>query len=58
MKNWKGKAGGVGMMLTGAGMLASALSQDSMDMEQVAQALGLITAGLGVFGIRSAIGKS
>lgn len=52
---WKGKTGGVGMMLSGVAMLFTMFSAGTLDAPHAIEAFGLISAGLGVFGIRAAL---
>ncbi len=59
MSGWKTKAGGIGMILTGAGaILASVSGADGFSYESIQGGIGMITAGLAVLGIGHKIEKS
>jgi len=52
---WKGKAGGIGMILAALAGLLNDVAQGTVTMEKAMAYLAAASAGLGVFGIRSAI---
>ena len=54
--NWKGKAGGVGAMLTALASLVNDVSNGAFSMEKTMGYFSLFSLGLAAFGIRSAIG--
>ena len=55
MKVSKGKAGGIGTILVGVGMLINGFVNG--DFKDAPEALAMITAGLGIFGIRVGMEK-
>lgn len=52
---WKGKTGGIGLMLSGLAGLITGFSNGTLTAETAISYFGMLTAGLGVFGIRQAI---
>ncbi len=58
MSGWKTKAGGIGMILTGAGSILTALSgADGFSFDSIQGGIALITGGLAVLGIGHKIEK-
>ena len=48
---------GVGMICTGLGMIASALVADHFFIEALWEGVGVVAAGVGMMGFRSALNK-
>lgn len=56
MTGWKTKVGGIGMILTGAGMVASGLVDG--DFERIVEGITLAAAGFATLGIGHKIEKA
>lgn len=54
--NWKGKAGGVGAMLTALAGLLGDVASGNFSVEKAMGYVSVFSLGLAAFGIRSAIG--
>jgi hypothetical protein len=57
LNGWKAKSGGIGLILTGLGVVASALASESVDYTQIIEGVIVACNGLGIFGIRVAIDR-
>lgn len=52
---WKGKAGGLGLILAGVAGLLNDFAAGTITAEKAIAYFGMCAAGLGVFGIRAAL---
>lgn len=57
LSGYKAKIGGAGLMLSGLGAIAAAISAESISWQGVLAGVALFCNGLGVFGIRVALDK-
>ncbi len=58
MTGWKTKLAGIGMIVTGLGIVISGLVGDSFDFAKVKEGAQLILAGLAVLGLGHKIDKA
>ena len=58
MGGWKTWTGGIGMILSGGALIATALASDPVDFVKVAEGIALISAGLAAIGVGFKIEKN
>jgi hypothetical protein len=57
LNGYKGKIGGIGLILTGLGIIAAGIYNGNV-FDVLADGIASIAAGLGIFGIRVAMSKT
>lgn len=55
---WKSKAGAIGMIAAGIGLIANEVAQGTFDYDMIFKGLGMIGAGFGILGVAGKVEKN